>query len=50
MNLRLVDLEQEDGDGNSLVEKQPGVEVADGHLEDIPSRGEVLILTMFSSP
>jgi hypothetical protein len=35
---RFLDLEQEDEDGHILVDKQPSVhvEVADGHLVDVP--------------
>ena len=45
MTPRFLDLVQEDENGNSLVEKQPSihVEVADGHLVDVPARGEVLL-------
>jgi hypothetical protein len=45
VTLGFLDLEQEDENGNSLVEKQPSVhaEVSDGHLVDVPIHGEVLL-------
>jgi hypothetical protein len=41
MTPRFIDLEEEDEDGNSLVEQNPSVhvEVTDGHLVNVPFHG-----------